>query len=176
MQAIAHSARCNTVQVTIARATRADAADLIAAHLDSRTHHYPFVAPFTDQAGFDTWMARQTTGPCIGLVARTPDAVVGIINLNEIVAGAFCSAYLGYWSMAGIAGHGLMTVAMQQAIRFAFEDLGLHRLEANIQPDNARSIALVQRLGFRKEGFSPRYLKIGGVWCDHERWAKLADA
>jgi len=68
-----------------------------------------------------------------------------------------------------------MTQAVRQAIAYGFNDVGLHRLEANIQPDNVRSIALVRRLGFRLEGFSPRYLKIDGEWRDHERWAILAD-
>jgi ribosomal-protein-alanine N-acetyltransferase len=68
-----------------------------------------------------------------------------------------------------------MTEAVRQALAYAFDEVGLHRLEANIQPGNARSIALVRRLGFRLEGFSPRYLKIDGEWRDHERWAMLAD-
>jgi ribosomal-protein-alanine N-acetyltransferase len=68
-----------------------------------------------------------------------------------------------------------MGEALQQVIRIAFGRLGLHRLEANIQPNNEASIALVRACGFRKEGFSPRYLKIRGRWRDHERWAILAD-
>ncbi|UZJ61763.1 GNAT family N-acetyltransferase [Pseudomonas sp. KU26590] len=68
-----------------------------------------------------------------------------------------------------------MSRAVELTTRYAFEELGLHRIEANIQPENVRSIALVKRLGFRKEGFSPKYLQIAGVWCDHERWALLAD-
>ena len=61
------------------------------------------------------------------------------------------------------------------AIVYAFNDLNLHRLEANIQPENQASINLVQRLGFEKEGFSPQYLKINGEWRDHERWALTAE-
>ena len=64
-----------------------------------------------------------------------------------------------------------MTEAMGLGLRFAFEGLGLHRVEANIIPDNRPSIALVKRHGFRKEGFSERYLKIAGSWRDHDRWA-----
>jgi len=68
-----------------------------------------------------------------------------------------------------------MKEGLSQVIRHAFDQLGLHRLEANIQPGNLASIALAQSTGFQYEGFSPRYLKISGEWCDHERWAVLAD-
>ena len=161
----------------LSRATSADAADLIAANVASQAHHLPWVTSFTDQAGFDTWFARGRTGPNVGLVAReaASNQVVGIINLNEIVMGAFRSAYLGYYGMLTFARTGLMTEALRAAVNYAFNDLGLHRLEANIQPDNLASIALARRLGFKQEGFSPRYLRINGEWCDHERWALLAD-
>ena len=68
-----------------------------------------------------------------------------------------------------------MTEALGSAISYAFGELGLHRLEANIQPANHASIALVRRLGFQNEGYSPRYLRINGEWQDHERWALLGD-
>jgi len=161
----------------LSRATSADAADLIAANVASQAHHLPWVTSFTDQAGFDTWFARGRTGPNVGLVAReaASNQVVGIINLNEIVMGAFRSAYLCYYGMLTFARTGLMTEALRAAVNYAFNDLGLHRLEANIQPDNLASIALARRLGFKQEGFSPRYLRINGEWRDHERWALLAD-
>jgi ribosomal-protein-alanine N-acetyltransferase len=164
--------------VTLTRVTLSDAPALIAANKESQAHHLPWVTSFTDQAGFDAWFGRGITGPNVSLIAREAqtNGIVGVINISEIAMGAFQSAYLGYYGMAQYARQGLMTEALRQAIAFAFSDLGLHRVEANIQPGNAGSIALVKKLGFRQEGFSERYLKIGGQWCDHERWALLADA
>ena len=165
-------------RVTIARGALTDRGELIRANRDSRAYHLPWAEPFTDDAGFDVWFARSLTGPNVGLVAReiASARVVGIVNISNIVLGAFRSAYLGYYGMAWCTGQGLMTEAVRLATRFAFDALGLHRVEANIQPDNTRSIALVRRLGFTREGFSPRYLRIAGAWRDHERWALLADA
>jgi ribosomal-protein-alanine N-acetyltransferase len=68
-----------------------------------------------------------------------------------------------------------MSEGIQLVLRHSFGALGLHRLEANIQPGNEPSIALARGAGFRLEGFSPRYLKIDGKWRDHERWAILAE-
>jgi len=100
--------------------------------------------------------------------------LVGVINLNEIVRGLFQSAYLGYYAFEPFAGEGYMTEGVTLVLDQAFGPLGLNRLEANIQPRNKRSSRLISRLGFRLEGFSPSYLKVGGRWRDHERWAVLA--
>ena len=106
------------------------------------------------------------------LICRLEDeAVLGAININEIVRGPAQSAFLGYWIGAPYARQGYMTEALQLALHHAFKVLGLHRVEANIMPANRASIALVKRAGFRHEGYSPRYLKIAGRWADHERWA-----
>ncbi|GAB7523161.1 GNAT family N-acetyltransferase [Paraburkholderia sp. 2C] len=163
--------------IQLNRVVRDDAADLIPANRHSQAHHLPWVTSFTDQAGFDAWFMRCLTGPNVGLVARVraTGEVVGVVNINEIVAGAFHSAYLGYYGMARFSRKGLMTEAVGSAVTYAFGALGLHRLEANIQPTNHASIALARRLGFQKEGFSPRYLRINGEWQDHERWALLTD-
>lgn len=162
--------------VRLTRTRAGDGPALVASNLASRALHHPWVAPPTDMAAFETWFARLATGGQISLIARTgDDQIAGVVNINGVIMGAFRSGFLGYYGMAGSEGRGLMTEALRQAVAFAFEDVGLHRLEANIQPQNARSIALVKRLGFRLEGFSPRYLKIDGAWRDHERWAILAD-
>ncbi len=102
---------------------------------------------------------------------RESDALLGMLNFNEIVRGLFQSAYMGYWIGAAYARQGLMGEALAAGLGYAFGPLDLHRVEANIQPGNEPSIALVRRAGFVQEGFSPGYLKIGGSWKDHERWA-----
>lgn len=80
-----------------------------------------------------------------------------------------------YYAGARYAGLGYMREAVSVMLKYAFERLRLHRLEANIQPGNNASIAIVKSLGFVREGFSRRYLKISGRWCDHERWAIIAE-
>lgn len=102
-------------------------------------------------------------------------SIVGVINLSEIIRGAFQSAFLSYAAVAGYEGQGLMSEALQLLLERAFGDLALHRVEANIQPGNAASQALVRRAGFICEGSSRRYLKLGGEWCDHEHWVILAE-
>jgi ribosomal-protein-alanine N-acetyltransferase len=161
--------------VTIRRATEGDAAALIRGNRASREVHAPWVEPFTDLDGFNRWFAETRTSRKVAFVAEAEGAIVGVVNLNEIVQGIFCSGYLGYYAMAGFGGRGLLTRAVELTVGHAFHELGLHRVEANVQPDNLRSLALVKRLGFHLEGFSPRYLRIAGAWRDHERWAKLAD-
>ncbi|MFB7579181.1 GNAT family N-acetyltransferase [Streptomyces hydrogenans] len=98
-------------------------------------------------------------------------ALAGFLTVNNIVHGAFRSGALGYGAFAHAAGRGLMGEALGLLLAHAFGPMGLHRLEANIQPGNAPSRALVRRAGFRLEGFSPAMLLIDGAWRDHERWA-----
>jgi [ribosomal protein S5]-alanine N-acetyltransferase len=91
--------------------------------------------------------------------------------MNEIVRGAFHSTYLGYYGHAAYAGSGYMTEGLELVLSHGFRKLRLHRMEANIVPENVRSAQLVKRLGFRLEGRSIRYLKVAGRWRDHDRWA-----
>jgi ribosomal-protein-alanine N-acetyltransferase len=101
--------------------------------------------------------------------------LVGVYNFSEIVRGAFQSAYLGYFGFVPLAGKGLMGEGLAAALDIAFSKLKLHRVEVNIQPNNTRSLALAARLGFTREGYSPRYVKISGRWRDHVRFAMLAE-
>ncbi len=163
--------------VRIARVRRADGAELIAANRTARAYHLPWAEPFTDAAGFDAWLAGNLSGANLSLVAREHGTglLVGVFTLSQIFMGDFRSAYLGYWGYPATGGRGLVTAALRAVVRFAFDEVDLHRIEANVQPGNARSLALVRRAGFAREGFSPRYLRIAGAWRDHERWALLAD-
>jgi [ribosomal protein S5]-alanine N-acetyltransferase len=99
------------------------------------------------------------------------DDLAGVVNISEIVLGSFRSAYLSYYALEPHQRRGYMRAGVSAMIQLAFREHRLHRLEANIQPENAASRALVRGLGFDLEGYSPRYLKIGGRWRDHERWA-----
>ena len=127
--------------------------------------------------GYSSWVEQASTDQRRRfLVCRTADGVaMGQVSLSEIIRGPVQQAFLGYWIAEECAGQGYMTEALVLALRVAFQGLKLHRVEANIQPDNLPSIALVRKIGFRKEGFSPKYLEIRGEWADHERWAILAD-
>ena len=150
-----------------------DAEAFIRAARRSRVLHRPWVSPPCDAKSFAAYLARFVDPAHHGFVVhlRPSGELVGAVNLTNVVLGNFRSGYLGYFAFSGHEGRGHMRQGLQQVIRHAFRKLGLHRLEANIQPGNARSIELARRCGFRKEGFSPGYLKIRGRWRDHERWA-----
>lgn len=157
--------------------SRNDAQELIAGNIASRAHHHPWMRNFTDQLGFEEWFCNLQSSASLALVARDQqsNSIIGVLTFSQIFMKAFRSAYLSYYNMVDLAGRGLMTEALKQTVIYGFDEIGLHRIEANIQPDNHRSIALVQRAGFHKEGFSPRYLFINGDWRDHERWAIIND-
>jgi [ribosomal protein S5]-alanine N-acetyltransferase len=148
----------------------------LAAMRASQKLHRPWLyAPLTPEA-YAAYLGRLDERKQGYLAFRSEDeALVGWLNLNEIARQAFQNAAVSYAAVSGYAGQGYMTEALKLVLREAFVALGLHRVEANIQPGNAASLALAYRCGFVKEGFSPRMLKIGGRWRDHERLAVLKD-
>jgi ribosomal-protein-alanine N-acetyltransferase len=150
-----------------------DEAEFLDLVRSSRKLHRPWVSPPGTSERFRRYLRRCREPNFCGLLVcrRSDGAIVGVINISEIVRGALQSAYLGYWVGAPFAGQGYMARGLALVLRHAFRTLKLHRLEANLQPGNARSRRLARGAGFRKEGLSPRYLKIGGCWRDHERWA-----
>ncbi len=140
--------------------------------------HYPWVTAPKDHAAWKRYLARIERDNEAGFLLRhiDNDVICGVINLNIITYEALCSAYISYFGVAGQTERGYMKEGLLQVINYAFDELDLHRLEANIQPQNLASIALVKSVDFQYEGYSPRYLRINGEWCDHERWALLNDA
>lgn len=161
------------MRVLLRTPVEADRAQFIAAMKASVRFHRPWMQGTTTDEEYDKLMARvadERADP--NFVCRLEDGViVGFFNLSEMVRGPLQSAYLGYGAVAAHAGQGYMREGMALLLRRAFTELGLHRIEANIQPGNERSIALAQRAGFVREGFSERYLKVAGRWRDHGRYA-----
>ena len=153
--------------------TALDRDEFLALMRSSRRSLRPWVEPPADRLAFAAYLKRTRRPTERGFfVCRREDRIIaGVINVSQIFHGAFQSAYLGFYAGASFMGMGYMSEGLRLVLRHAFSELGLHRLEANIQPGNRASIRLVRRAGFRREGFSPRYLKIFGRWRDHERWA-----
>jgi [ribosomal protein S5]-alanine N-acetyltransferase len=144
---------------------------------DSRHLHRPWTYPPERPDQFEELVARARRDDFVCVLAWTKESkeIAGVFTISQIVRGAFQSAYLGYYASGRTARQGYMREAMELVLDHAFNDLRLHRIEANIQPGNAPSIALARGAGFRLEGYSPRYLLIGGRWRDHERYAITAD-
>ena len=143
----------------------------------SRELHRPWTYPPERADQFEELYARSRRDDFVCLVARLVDTdeIAGVFTVSQIFRGAFQSAYLGYYANARHARRGYMREALTQVVDHAFGPLALHRIEANIQPGNQPSIALARGAGFRLEGYSPRYLLIGGQWRDHERYALTAE-
>jgi [ribosomal protein S5]-alanine N-acetyltransferase len=164
-------------QVELQPLRAADREEFVAAMRSSQRLHRTWISPPITAPGFDDLLERQR-GPesdfvLVRLAGGGP--IAGYFHLSQIVRGPLQSGFLGYGGVAAHQGRGYMTAGLQLYLRRAFTELRLHRLEANIQPDNTASLALVKRCGFTREGYSERYLKIGGRWRDHERWAIRAE-
>jgi ribosomal-protein-alanine N-acetyltransferase len=109
------------------------------------------------------------------------EPIIGRVALTSVTRGAWQCAQVGYWLDAGHGGRGLMSEALELALTFAFERIGLHRLQAAVMPRNEASRRVLTRHGFREEGYAERYLRIGGAWEDHiihgltqEEWSGVA--
>ncbi len=154
-----------------------DEDEFVALMLASRAFHRPWASAPTNAERFGSYLADAARPDFEAMLVcrREDDAITGFFNLSHITRGALQSAYLGYAVGKRFAGQGYMRDGLELVLCRAFLELGLHRIEANIQPGNRASIALARGAGFSREGFSRRYLKIGGRWRDHERWAIIVD-
>jgi ribosomal-protein-alanine N-acetyltransferase len=164
-------------RVEIRSVTGRDRAGYLAATRASLKLHRPWVDPPTTEEGFAALVrrARDDSFEPMVVCRREDGAIVGFFNLSQIIRGPLQSAFIGFGAVSGFEGRGYMTEGLSLVARRAFTHLRLHRIEANIQPANDASIALVRRCGFVREGFSARYLKVAGRWRDHEHWAIYAE-
>ena len=164
-------------RVEISTPTRKDEAEFIAAMTASADVHRPWLFPPVTPEAYRDYLGRLGERKQGFLARRATDgALVGWLNVSDIVRGALQGANVSYGGVAAFGGQGYMSEALELVLHEAFVTLGLHRLDANIQPGNVGSLTLVRRAGFQLEGFSPGYLEIDGDWRDHERWALRAEA
>ena len=106
-------------------------------------------------------------GQIMPFVVTLDGALVGQLTVGGITHGSLCSAHVGYWIDARVAGRGVIPTAVALAVDHCFLVLQLHRIEVNIRPENTASLRVVEKLGFREEGLRRRYLHIAGEWRDH---------
>jgi len=155
-----------------------------------RTDNEAWLAPWEPSAGLP-WPDRHTTaayramrraaasrarvGLSLPFAVRYEGRFAGQVTVDNIVRGALRSGHLGYWVDAAVAGRGVASLAVALVCDHAFGPVGLHRLQADIRPENRPSRRLVERLGFRQEGLFRSYLDIDGDWRDHLGYALLAE-
>jgi ribosomal-protein-alanine N-acetyltransferase len=164
----------------------ADAEELLELALRNRSHLEPW-EPRKDEAWYTLEGQRaalqraeefREAGRGYRFAIVAGDRIAGAVGLNEVVRASFQNAYLGYWVDGSSTGRGYATEGVRLTVRFAFEEAGLHRVQAAVMPRNGASIRVLEKVGFRREGQSLRYLRIAGTWEDHflfaltrEEWA-----
>jgi ribosomal-protein-alanine N-acetyltransferase len=164
-------------RVLLRRLVPADMAEFIGLVGDSASLLYPWVRLPDDSEKFNTYVERfdRKSAECTVICVRKSGAIAGTVSISHIIRGPYRRATIGYNAFAPSVRHGYMSEGMALVLRFAFETLRLHRLEADIQPGNVASLSFAENIGFRKEGFSPSFACIDGTWRDHERWAITSD-
>jgi [ribosomal protein S5]-alanine N-acetyltransferase len=164
-------------RVLIRHPDRDDEATFVAAARRSGRLHRPWVtAPDTPEA-FEGYLrrARRADHACF-LICRAEDGeIAGVVNISAIVRGAFQSGFLGYYAFTPHARKGYLREGLELTVRYAFAELDLHRLEANVRPENVASVQLIRSLGFEPRSRSPRYLFLDGAWRDHVGYVRLRE-
>ncbi|GAA2133824.1 GNAT family protein [Actinomadura napierensis] len=160
-------------RVTLRRLASRDEKEFLDLVSASAELHGPWMALPSTPELYRAYVTRyaQPNEESVLICVRDSGAIAGVVNINSIIRGRFQSASIAYAAFAPTAGQGYMTEGLALVVRYAFEQLRLHRLEAQIQPENHASLKLARRVGFRHEGYSPELLYIDGAWRDHERFA-----
>jgi [ribosomal protein S5]-alanine N-acetyltransferase len=164
--------------ITLRPLEAADAPAMLELRLRNRSFFEPW-EPLRDEAWFTLAAQEADIGGALesaradrrysfGIFA--PE-LVGRVALSEVVRGVFHSVFLGYFVDEAVNGRGYATEAVQQAVRFGFEEVDLHRVQAAVMPRNIASVRVLEKAGFRDEGYARRYLYINGVWEDHRIFA-----
>lgn len=132
-------------------------------------------APTTYGAMVRRLRAEAREGRSLPFALTVDGAFSGQVTIGGIARGSLLSAYIGYWIDQRVAGRGIMPTAVAMATDHCFREVGLHRVEINIRPENTASLRVVEKLGFRAEGLRERYLHIDGDWRDHLTFALCAE-
>lgn len=177
VEAVQASGADEARRVTLRLVTQADQAEFLELASASAELHHPWMSLPATPPEFHAYLTRfdHVTAEGFLVCLRGTGAIAGAIHINSIIRGRFQNGSVSYAAFAPAAGQGYMSEGLGLVLRYAFEQLRLHRLDAQIQPGNHASVALVRRLGFRNEGYSPDLLFIDGAWRDHERWAITSD-
>lgn len=182
------SARLTTARLELRLAKTSDVGEIRRVLRHNHTHLKPWnPAP---RSGEDPWSITEVSNMVLRqrrewkagrtfafMVSKLddPEHFIGKIALNGVMRGAMDGAYLGYWIDVDNQNGGLCTEAIGAVLSFAFEQAELHRIQAAIMPKNPRSIRVIQKLGFRQEGYAVRYLQIAGKWEDHLLFARTRE-
>lgn len=163
----------------------ADAQEMLAALVSNRAFLEPFEplrheSDFTlagQQASLRAVEEARAAGTMYAFAIRTVPGgeLIGRMTLSQVFRRSFQNCYLGYWVAEEHNGRGHATRAVRLAVAYAFDDLGLHRVQANVMTKNPRSARVLENAGFRKEGLALRYLQIAGRWEDHDMYALTAE-
>ena len=163
------------VRVRLERPSARRERDFIEAALRSWALHRGLVVAAATAADYREYLdrTRRPDSASFLIVTEESDALAGVVEINDMVPASQGCGTLAYYAFTPHAGSGLMREGVALAIDVAFGDLNLDRLDANVQPANRRSTALLAGLGFARDGTQRRY-KIGTRWCNHERWSLRA--
>lgn len=163
--------------VIIRRLTSSDREEFVTRVKSSAEFLHPWVYLPDIFDKFDSYLHRfdGVSAEIILICARETGRIVGTVSIGDIIMGPYRRATVGYNAFIDSARQGYMSAGFRLVFEFVFGELGLHRLEADIQPGNLPSLKFAERVGFRYEGYSPGFACINGVWKDHERWAITSD-
>ncbi len=176
-QRIARTAIEAGKRVYIRKPRATDRDELLEMNRSSKSFHHPWITvPNTDEE-FDQFLrdSRRHDYRAFLVCDLEDKTIIGVLIIKNILRDDFQTGNIQYYMGRDYAGRGLMTEGLNLVLRYAKRRLKLHRLEANIQQENKQAIALVMRCGFKMEGYSKRFKKVGGRWRDHERWAILLE-